>query len=225
MSHDDGIRGSSRMSEHCRNAGFKPYFTIFPIVLLLSSFTLFGCGSAANNPDRPKELQENINPNILNKVEDIKSENRYPFLEIRQERDGSVAIPGTSLYFRMYDDRALEFDYVLKKPDPSGYPRSLYSLERTPPTKISEAEFGKFEALVDELIKSKDVKSEYKPVALTLDVETKLTLVLNQNGVTVKKIVINDADYDVISSKYERLYPSSLVTLIKEIRLLRNEYD
>lgn len=152
---------------------------------------------------------------------EIKSDSHYPIIEIWKEIDGSVPIRGKSLYFRMFDDGVVEFDYQLRKENESGKPRYIFSIERTPPTKISEEEFSRFKAVLKDLTKSKNIKQEYKPVALTLDVITKLTILLNENGTTKRKIIINDSDYDVTYSKYEKKFPNLLINLIKEFHLLR----
>ena len=210
------------------------------IVLLLISFILNSCGSAATTADNAKEFESSHHPSTPDNSKEIKNENRYPIIEIWQELDGSVPIRGKSLYFRLYDDGVVEFDYVLRKrtytdgtvefeyesrKEPILPPRHTKSveasLERTPPTKISEEDFRKIKSLLEYLTKSKDIKQEYKPVGFTLDVITKLTILLNENGTTNRKIIINDPDYDVTSSKYEKKFPKSLINLINEIHLLR----
>ena len=191
------------------------------IVLLLISFVLIGCGSAATTADNAKELETSHQANTPDNSQEIKSENRYPIIEIWEEIDGSVPIRGTSLYFRMFDDGVVEFEYELRKETESGKPRYTYSIERLPPTKISEEEFRKFKSLLDDLTESKEIKKEYKPVGLTLDVIAKLTILLNENGTNKRKIIINDSDYAVTYSKYEKYFPNSLVKLIKEVHLMR----
>lgn len=210
------------------------------VVWLLISFVLIGCGSAATTADNAKELETSHHPNTPDNSQEIKNENRYPIIEIWKELDGSVAIRGKSLYFRLYDGGVVEFDYVLRKRTytdgtvefeyeprkepilPPRHTKSVESsLERTPPTIISEEEFRKFKSLLEYLTKSKDIKQEYKPVALTLDVLTKLTILLKENDTAERKIVINDADYDVTSSKYEKKFPNLLINLIKEVHLIR----
>jgi hypothetical protein len=121
----------------------------------------------------------------------------------------------------MFDDGGVEFDYELRKENESGNPPYVFTIERTPPTKISEEKLRKLKSLLENLTKSKDIKEEYRPVALTLDVIPKLTILLNENGTTNRKIVINDADYDVTSSRYEKKFPNLLVNLIKEVQVMR----
>jgi hypothetical protein len=210
------------------------------VVWLLISFVLIGCGIATTTADNAKELEANHYPNTPDNSQEIKNENRYAIIEIWEELDGSVPIRGKSLYFRLYDEGMVEFDYVLRKRTytdgtvefeyeprkepilPPRHTKSVESsLERTPPTKISEEEFRKFKSLLEYLTKSKDIKQEYKPVASTLDVITKLTILLKENDTTERKIIINDADYDVTSSKYEKKFPNLLVNLIKEVQLVR----
>lgn len=191
------------------------------IALLLISFVLISCSNVPVTADQSKEINSSRHyPNTADQPEEIKSESRYPIIEIWQELDGSVPIRGTSLYFRMFDDGVVEFDYELRKKNESGKPRYTYSIERSPPTKISEEEFRRIKSLLDDLTKSK-VKQEYKPVALTLDVITKLTILLKENDTTKRKIIINDADLDVVNSKFEKKFPMSLINVFKEIRLMR----
>jgi hypothetical protein len=97
----------------------------------------------------------------------------------------------------VYDDRTVEFDHEVRRKNDSGKPRYTYSIEKIPPTKILEEDHKSFRSLLGKLIISKDIKREYKPVALTLDVTTKLTLIISENGVADRKIVINDAGFDV----------------------------
>ena len=193
------------------------------IVLLLISFVLIGCG-AATTADNAKELESSQHSNTPEHSREIKSENRYPIIEIWQDIDGSVPIRGKSLYFRMFDDGVVEFDYELRKKNESGKPRYTYSIERTTPTKISEEQFRKFKLLLEDLTKNKDIKQEYKGVGLTLDVITKLTILLNEKGTTKRKIIINDSDYAVTYSEYAKKFPNLLINLIKEIQLMRLEH-
>lgn len=144
-------------------------------------------------------------------------------IEIWQDLDGSVAIRGRSLYFRLYDDGVVEFDHQVRRESGSKNRPFVFSIERTPPVKIPEEEFRKLRSLLDEITKSKATKPEYKPVALTLDVLTKLTVLLNENGTTLKKIIINDADYDVRAKRFEKIFPKSLISLFNEIHLIRQE--
>ena len=194
---------------------------LISIVLLLISFVLINCGSAATTADKAKELESSHRPNTPDNSQEIQSEERRAIIEIWQERDGSVPIRGTSLYFRMFDDGAIEFDRELRKENESGNPRYTYSIERTPPTKISEEEFRKFKSLLEELRQSNDIKQEYKPVALTFDVITKLTILLKENDTSERKIIVNDSDLDVMNSKFEKIFPESLTSLIKEVHVMR----
>lgn len=191
------------------------------VLLLLISFVLIGCGSATTAADNAKELEVSHYPNMPDNSQETKNENRYPIIEIWKELDGSVPIRGNSLYFRMYDDGVVEFEYELRKENESGKPRYTYSIERAPPTKISEEEFRKFKSLLEDLTESKEIKQEYKPVGLTLDVIAKLTILLNENGATKRKIIINDSDYAVTYREYEKKFPNLLVNLIKEVHLMR----
>lgn len=191
------------------------------IVLLSISFVLIGCGSPATTADNAKEPVTNHHQNTPENSQEIKSENRYPIIEIWKETDGSVPIRGKSLHFRMFDDGVVEFDYQLRKENESGKPRYTYSIERVAPTKISEEEFRKLKSLLEYLTKSKDIKQEYKPVGFTLDVITKLTILLKENDTAERKITINDSDYAVTSSEYEKKFPNLLVNLIKEVYLIR----
>lgn len=177
--------------------------------------------ASAEKRETESDRSELVLTETADKSKEIKSKSRYPIIEIWEEIDGSVPIRGTSLYFRMYDDRVVEFEYELRKENESGKPRYTYSIERVPPTKISEEEFRKLKSLLEDLTESKDIKREYKPVGLTLDVIVKLTILLNKNGITQRKIIINDSDYAVTSSKYEKKFPNLLVNLIKEFHLMR----
>lgn len=191
------------------------------IVFLLISVLFVGCGSSAITVDNVKELGSNHRSNTSDNPREIKSENRYPIIEIWQELDGSVPVRGKSLYFRIFDDGLVEFDYQLRKENKPGKQRYTFSIQRTPQTKISEAEFRKFKSMVEALSESHEIDAEYQPVALTLDVLTKLTVHLNPKESTGKVITINDADYDVTTGKYEKRFPGLLVELLKETQLLR----
>lgn len=160
---------------------------------------------------------------LADQPNESKSESHRPIIEIWQERDGSVPIRGKSLYFRMHYDGAIEFDYEIRKENGSGKPRYIFSIERTPPTKLSEEEFRKFKSLLEDLTKSKNIKQEYRGVALTLDVLTKLTILLKENDTAEQKIIINDSDHDVTYSKFEKIFPRPLISVFKEIQLIRNE--
>lgn len=192
------------------------------IVLLLISFVLIGC-SGATIADNAKEVESSYHANTSDNSQNIKGENRYPILEIWEELDGSVPIRGKFLHFRLYDDGVVDFAYQLRKENESGKPRYIYSIEKAPPTKISEEEFRRLKSLFEELRKSKEIKQEYKPVALTLDVITKLTILLNENETTKRKILINDSDLDIMDSRFEKKFPSSMVNLIKEVHLIRTK--
>lgn len=191
------------------------------IILLLISFVLIGCGSAVIPIGNEKEPENSHSANTPDKPREIKSENRYPLIEIWQELEGSVSIRGESLYFRMYNDETVEFDYESRKEEESGTRGYTYFIERMPLTKISDEEFRRFKSLSEDLTKSKDIKKEYKTVAPTLDVGIKLTILLKENDTTERKIIINDADYDITSSRHEKKFPNLLVNLIKEIQLIR----
>jgi hypothetical protein len=153
--------------------------------------------------------------------EEIKSESHYPIIEIWKELQGSVVIRGNSLHLRMSDDGVVEFDYQLRKENEPGKMNYTFSIERTPPTKISEEEFRRFKSLLEDLTKSKNIKQEYKTAALTFDVATKLTILLKENETTERKIIINDSEYDVMDKSFEKKFPNSLVNLIKEVSLMR----
>lgn len=187
-------------------------------LFLFLNFLLIGCGSADTTADSTKEVGHLTNKPDNSK--EIKSEDHYPIIEIWKELDGSVPIRGKSLYFRMCDDRAVEFDYQLRKENELGK-LPEFSIERIPLTRISEEEFSRFNSLLEEFTESKDIKQEYKPVGLTLDVITKLTILLKEKGVTKRKIIINESDSAVTYSEYEKKFPNSLVKLIKEIQLIR----
>lgn len=75
--------------------------------------------------------------------------------------------------------------------------------------------------MLEELTKNEDAKQEYKPIALTLDGETRLTIIINENSPITREIIVNDSGYDLTSSKYEQKLPPELVGLIKEIQLIR----
>ncbi len=192
------------------------------ILLLLISFVLISCRGVSITADNPKEIESNSRyPNTAGNSQEIKSESRSPLIEIWQELDGSVPIRGKSLYFRMFDDGVVEFDYELRKENELGKPRYTFSIERTPPAKISEEEFSRFKLLLENLIKSKNIKQEYKPVGLTLDVITKLTILLKENDTTKRKIIINDSDLYVMHEPLEKNFPNLLTNLIKEVHLIR----
>ncbi len=166
---------------------------------ILLNFLLIGCGSATTTADSTKEVGHLTN--TLDKSQEIKGEDRYPIIEIWKELDGSVPIRGKSLYFRMYDDRAVEFDYQLRTENESGK-LPEFSIERIPLTRISEEEFSRFNLLLKEFTESKNIKQEYKPVGLTLDVITKLTILLKEKGTTDREIIINDSDSAVTYREY-----------------------
>lgn len=191
------------------------------IIILLITFALIGCGSADIMVDNVKKFESNHHLKIPDKPQEIKSENRYPLIEIWKELDGSVSIRGKSLYFRMYNDGAVEFDYQLRKENESGKPRYTYSIERMPSVKVSDIEFKRFKSLLEDLTESKEIKQEYKPVGLTLDVIAKLTILLKENDAIERKIIINDSDYAITYREYEKEFPNLLVNLIKEIQLIR----
>ena len=192
------------------------------ILFLIVGFLSVGCSNTDNVIGASKEPGTGLQVNTLG--EEIENKHLTPILEIWQDLDGSVRVRGRSLYFRMSLDGVTEFDYIVQKEENElGKTRHTFNVERTHPTKISDAKFQKIKMLLDELADDKHIKQEYKPVALTLDVIPKLTILLKETDAVRKQIVINDADYDMISNKYEKNFPSLLVELIKEIRLIRQQ--
>jgi hypothetical protein len=103
-------------------------------MLLLISFLLVSCGEVPIPADQARES---------------KSEIAQPTVEIWQQLDGSVPIQGESLYFRLYDDGTVEFDYLIREYDNSR--RHIYSAQRTPATKISDEEYRRLTAAVNEV--------------------------------------------------------------------------
>lgn len=196
------------------------------IVGLLVSGLLIGCSSNTPATADLKTSQGDFNQNASEKSLEIngRDQDRKPKIEIWQELDGSVHIRGKSLYFRMFDGGLVEFDYLLRKE--SGQPKRphTFSIERTPLNKISEGSLTKINSLISDLIKSKEIKQEYKGIAITLDVETRLTVILKVDEATGRQLIINDADYDIASSKYEKKFPQLISSLIKEIRSQREEF-
>jgi hypothetical protein len=114
-----------------------------------------------------KMTETNGHSNAKSTREEIKTEYRYPVMEIWKELEGSMPIKGKSLYFRLFDDGAVEFDQQLRKENESGKPRYIYSIERTPLTKIPEAEFRELKSLLAELVEGEDVKKEYRGNGVT----------------------------------------------------------
>ncbi|MBK8148844.1 MAG: hypothetical protein IPK58_11705 [Acidobacteria bacterium] len=102
------------------------------ILLLLICFLINSCSNAPLGVNRSQEINDNFQiPNTANNLQEIKNQNRLPVIEIWQELDGSVPIRGKSLYFKLYDDGIVEFDYQLRKENESGKsPRYTYSIEK-----------------------------------------------------------------------------------------------
>lgn len=192
-------------------------FIVFPFI----SFLLIGCDRKLITTNEAKKDETGHYQASLDETQKLKNENRHPIIEVWKEVDGSVPIRGNSLYFRMSGNRLIECDYELRKKNEGAKPPYTFFIERNSLI-ISDKEFERFEFLIDDIKKNENIKREYKPIGLTLDVITKLTILLNDNGNTVRKIEINDTDYDIVSSKYEKNFPNSIVSLIKEIQLIRS---
>ncbi len=189
------------------------------MLALLMTCAALGCHDApetysADFENKPRQTE------IADQLNDAEHESRNPVIEIWKDLDGSVPIRGRSLYFRMQDDGLVEFDYQTKKENASGKPRYEYSVERIPSTKISDEEFQRLRSLAKDVFDARDVKKEYESVALTLDVTTKLTIML-KNGTNGRTVVINDSDIDLRDASFEKRFPKSIRTLIREVYLIR----
>jgi hypothetical protein len=174
-----------------------------------------------NNGNLKEIKSKSRQPVTTANSQEIKSTNRYPMIEIWQELDGSVAIRGKSLHFRLYDDGVVELEYELCKETEPGKQRYIFSIERVPPAKLSEEKFNDFKSVFEELIKSKNIKSEYQTVELIFDVTVKLTILLRENEITTREIIINSSNLDVVNSKFEKEFPNLLRNLFKEVQLMR----
>src|SRR5215475_14470550 len=198
----------------------NPKLIVNLIVLILISLALISCSDTSSTVNQPSDIDgESDYLCTEGQSEQTKNNDRNPIIDIWKDLDGSVPIRGRSLYFRLYDDGVIEFDYEFHKNNGERRPYTV-SLERIPPAKIPEEEFSKFRSLLDDLIKSKDVKKEYKPVGLTFDVLEKLTILLKANE-SERHIVLNDCACDVSNSRFEKKFPKPVIDLIKEIQLVR----
>lgn len=184
-------------------------FTFLALILLTS----FGCD---RSPDAAHpSLAVDETPAHVQSPVDVE---RSPVVEIWKERDGSVPIRGKSLHFRMYSDRAVEFDYLVSRETIP--PRRVdFSFRRNPPTTISEAEFTRINSAAERLLAKENVKREYAgPVGLSLDTSERITVLLNGNEDLRKTIVVNDSDYDVFNKKFAKVFPGELGELLREVR-------
>jgi hypothetical protein len=196
----------------------------------------------APNARRETEASKPISAETVDRFKTAESNIRHPIIEIWKALDGAVAIRGRSLHFRMYDDATAEFDYVLRKRTytdgtvefeyesrtaPITPPRRTKSveasLESIPLMKISEEEFSRFKSSLADLSRSKDIKREYKPVGLTLDVLVKLTILFKETDTDERKIIINNSDLDVVNTEFEKVFPNSLVNLTKEVHAIKTK--
>lgn len=193
-------------------------------LLILIGFLLIACGGEATTAEKINEFEGGSRPITKNISQKIKHSDRVSVIEIWQDLDGSVPIRGRSLHFRMYDDATVEFDYLSRTETESGRPRYTYTIERISRVSIPSEQFMETRSLLIDLAKDTDIQQEYKGVALTLDVLTTLTIVVNENGTKNRRIIINDAAYDVISTKYEKQFPHRLVKLLKRVGQIRSEH-
>ena len=178
--------------------------------------------SPAGQREVKPDASKPIFTETTDRSEEIKSENRHPIIEIWKDRQGSVTVRGESLHFRLYNDGAVEFDYELRRENETGKPRYIFYHKRTPAAKICDEGFNRFKSLLDGVVKDKNIKREYKSVGLIFDVIEKLTIRIKENETAERKIIINNSEFDVMDSRFGRVFPSSLVNLIKEAHLMRS---
>lgn len=184
-------------------------FTFLALILLTS----WGCN---RSPDAAHpSLAVDETPAHVQSPEDVE---RSPVVEIWKERDGSVPIRGKSLHFRMYSNRAVEFDYLVSR-ETVPQRRVDFSFRRIPPTTIAEEEFTRIISAAETLLAKENVKQEYAgPVGLSLDTSERITVLLNGNEGARKTIVVNDSDYDVFNEKFAKVFPGELAHLLREVR-------
>ncbi len=194
------------------------------VFFLLISLVFIGCNNNSETVVDSRQIgRENVSLNNSDPTaQDIPAE-PFPILEIWKDLDGSVPIRGKSLYFRLYDDGSVEFDHEVRRENESGKLRYTYSIERRSPAKISDDELSRFKTVLEDLTKSKGIKQEYKWVALTLDVLTKLTILLKEGNTINRKIIINDSEYDVINKSFEKKFPLPVIEIIKEANSIRGK--
>ena len=123
------------------------------------------------------------------------------------------------MHFRMYDDATIEFDHVVRKENKRARPPMMFSIRRTPQTKISEEEFRRIKAASDVLLENLKLKPEYRRVGLTLDILDKMTIEVRGGG-AARKIVVNNSDYYLLDSRFAKVFPGELVGLLREVRSL-----
>ncbi len=194
-------------------------------LFLLVSLVFNGCNNTAETVVDPREIgRANVSLNTPGPTAKNIPAEPSPVLEIWKEIDGSVPIRGKSLYFRLYDDGAVEFDHEVRRENPSGKPRYIYAVERRPPAKISDDELSRLRIVLEDLTKSEGIKPEYKWVALTLDVLSKLTIILKKGDTIHRKIIVNDAEYDVIHKSFEKKFPRPVIEIIKEAHSIRSRF-
>jgi hypothetical protein len=195
------------------------------VILLLISLVFISC-TRVSTTDQLKEIgSKSRPPAITDNSQEIKSTSRYPMIEIWQELDGSVAIRGKSLHFRLYDDGVVELEYELCRENEPGKQRYTFSLESAPLVKLSEEKFDYFKSMFEGLIKSKNIKEEYQTLELIFDVTVKLTILLRENEITKRKIIINGSNLDVVNSKFEKEFPNLLRSLFKEVQSMRVDFQ
>ena len=186
-------------------------------VLIPFLLALVACSSLPTRNETTNIDKASVDANKAN----TKSNDRNVDIEIWQELDGSVPVKGRSLYFRMYTNGSVEFDHLKREENRLVSPPITFFLERTLPFPITAEESKRIESLLKNLAKDKEVEPEYKSVALTLDVETRLIVHLKPNTELEKQIIINDSDLDIISDKFSKRFPSLLIELIRETHLVR----
>lgn len=195
------------------------------IFVLLFGFLLINCNVKSLISEKPKEINtKEYYSKTAEQFTESAVENPNPIIEIWQELDGSVFIRGKSLYFRLYDNGIIEFDYQLKQKTNVERLRYIYSIERIQPLIISEEEFTKLKLLSENSIENKGIKKEYKAFGLSLDTSTKLTVFLKEDGKTKKEVIINASHtFDVVDSDFEKKLPKMIINLFKEIEIIREK--
>lgn len=189
-------------------------------VLLLAGLALIGCGDSHTSAIH---MADN-SPNAVESPKVPKEQSRQIAIEIWQELGGSVPLAGKFLYFRLYENGEVEFDYEVKTRNRLGdHPLYVFSSVSISPFPLSEDEYESLTSLSKKAVNDTRIKKEYDTVGLTLDITARLTVDFSIEGLPERRIIINNSDLYVIDESLRNRFPSQLVDLIEEMHSIRLE--
>lgn len=174
------------------------------VLILLMCFSVYSCKNTLMVADKPEES---------------KKKDPTPIFEIWKEVEGSVGVEGSTLLFRLNDNRTVEFDREISRQRKTMPPVADFFVQRRCPAPLSEETFDDFKSLIEELARS-SVKQEYEPTRDLFDVTARFTLLYKKDDVT-KEIVINENDITVINTSNQTRFPTSLNRLIRKVYSIR----